>query len=211
MSATPSHKKNRLFGGGVIMCIALFFLLGFVYWATINAVTSPIEKITKAWSEALKEDVTIDGHTLVLQEKKINELAVIQQPSKVIIKYETTWLGSKKTIVVVGDFMAKAGFKLGEGFQIKLDENGAPTSDALKAEILSVEMLNYQIFHAEEGIINKLLPEDQERATNLLLKQAREDARNSNLKNQAEEIFFQRIEDLGGQRPQQKAEPTIVL
>jgi len=62
-------------------------------------------------------------------------------------------------------------------------------------------MLNYEVFYAEDGFINKLQPADQENATNLLIKKAQEDAQNSNLTKQAEDIFYQRVEDLGGEKP----------
>jgi len=201
-----SDQKSKPANGCLIALVALLVVTvgttTFLFWSTIQAIVSPMDQVADAWSQALNEQVEVEGRTVKLKAKQVNELAVLERPSRIVIKYETTWLGSKKSIVVVGNFITKAGFDLNEGLEITFDENGQPISDIPQAKILSVEMTNYEIFHAEDGLINKLQVADQEKATNQLLKQARQEAENSDLIRKAEQLFYQRVDDLGGMEAQ---------
>jgi len=201
-----SDQNSKPANGCLIALVALLVVTvgttTFLFWSTIQAIVSPMDQVADAWSQALNEQVEVEGRTVKLKAKQVNELAVLERPSRIVIKYETTWLGSKKSIVVVGNFITKAGFDLNEGLEITFDENGQPISDIPQAKILSVEMTNYEIFHAEDGLINKLQVADQEKATNQLLKQARQEAENSDLIRKAEQLFYQRVDDLGGMEAQ---------
>ncbi len=187
--------------GGIVL-LALLLMLGvFFSFYSIKKTLRPMEQVAYAWSQAFNEKVLVEGHSIRLESKKITELALIKRPSKEIIKYETLWLGSKKSLIIVGHFESKAGFDLEADFSLDIDPKTLDPVSFPKAKILSVELLKYEVFYSEDGVLNKLQVQDQEKAIQMLLEKRREGAENSDLKAQAEQLLYQRIKDLKeGQR-----------
>ena len=187
-----------------ILVISMLFLLlslvvvGLATWFFLTKVKpayDPVVKLKHALETITKQEVRQEGHSLELRTDRIQELAVIEREMRSIIKYETTFLGSKKTIILKGKFTAKAGFDLSQAGKFSLIE-GQIIGSPPPARILSVELKDYEIYHSQDGTFNKLQPADQEAATRQLLAQARKDAEESDLRDQAELQFRQRIDDL---------------
>ena len=114
-------KKSRLpgvlwalFGG-----LTLLLVTGFAcfYFFVHKVATAPVDKLAEALSSVLGTEVTVTGSTAVLEKSEIGELALVQRKTQAITKYETSWMGSQKILIVRGDFLVKAGFDLSEGGQ----------------------------------------------------------------------------------------------
>lgn len=141
--------------------------------------------------------VELTGNSVILEKSEITELSVVQRKSQVIVKFQSEFLGSKNLLILRGDFVVKAGFDLSKPYTVKIDqESGAVTADFPPAEILSVEMRDYEIFHSEDGIVNRLKPEDQELAIKQMLNEAKLDANKSDIRDEAERVFQMRLNDL---------------
>ena len=70
-------------------------------------------------------------------------------------------------------------------------------ANGLKAKVLSVEQLDYEIFFFKSGVVNKVSEEDIQKVTNLLQEQARIDAEeHSDILKSAERVIQRRLEDL---------------
>lgn len=178
----------------VAVCGALF------YFFVAKPAISPLDKIANALGTVTKAKVSITGSSVVLEKAETRELAVVQRKTQSIVKYETKWLLSDKMIIVKGNFMVKAGFDLTgfEGFEL---EGGKVVGNWPKAKVLSVELLNYEIYHSKGGVVNRLQGEDYEAVVNLLKNQARRDAEQSgDLLKDAEDVVRQRLEDISGQK-----------
>ena len=200
------HSQDR--GGGVIHRYFKYFiilvLLGLAVMAAVHffitkpiqGLMSPVEKFAKALGSVTQSEVEVDGYTLTLGSREARELVVVERQTQTVVKYESTWLGSKKVFILKGDFEVKGGFDLGEfkGFELKGNE---AVGEWPEPRILGVTLKDYDIFFTSNGTLNRLTEKDREHATNMLHQQARIDAiQNSDILSEAERIIQTRLEDL---------------
>jgi hypothetical protein len=181
------------FGG-----LALLVVVGMAsfYFFVGKPATAPLDRFAKVLEQVTQRKVVVSGSTVTLEESGVSELAVVQRKSQSLIKYETSWLTSENILIVRGEFVVKAGFDLSKVTKIEMVD-GEVSGTWPEAEILSVELKDYEVFFSQDGTINKLQPKDQEEAIVLLLEQAREDAQESDLREEAERRLRERLEDLG--------------
>lgn len=184
----------------LLIALAVAGITAWLFFTKVLPATDPVIKLKTALEKITQQQVTQEGHTLEIRTQDIQELSVVEREMQSIIKYETTFLGSKKTIILKGKFKAKAGFDLTKAGKFSI-VNGKVSGEPPAAEILSVELLDYEVYHSQDGTLNKLQPPDQEAATKQLFYQARKDAEGSNLKQRAESQFKQRLDDLMGSPP----------
>lgn len=199
-------KKSRavgilwsLFGGVTLLIVAGFACFYFFVAKPLShASSAPIEKLAEALSSVLGVRVQVNGSTVVLENAEIGELALVQRKTQAITKYQTTWMGSEKVLIVRADFIVKAGFDLSEGGQWGILE-GQISGALPKGKVLSVEPLgDFEVYYAESGSINRLNPQDHARAFNYLKKQARRDAERSDIGEEAERVLLRRLSDRMG-------------
>jgi hypothetical protein len=181
------------FGG-----LALLVVVGMAsfYFFVGKPATAPLDRFAKVLEQVTQRKVVVSGSTVTLEESGVSELAVVQRKTQSLIKYETSWLTSENILIVRGEFVVKAGFDLSKVTKIEMVD-GEVSGTWPEAEILSVELKDYEVFFSQDGTINKLQPKDQEEAIVLLLEQAREDAQESDLREEAERRLRERLEDLG--------------
>lgn len=199
-STNPSEKSGlkKLLLLAFLLCAFSLAVVGMAAWFFIKKVEpafDPMVRLKSALETLTHQEVTQSGHSLELRTDQIRELSVIEREMQSMTKYEGTFFKSKKMIILKGTFKVKAGFNLNEASTFSLVD-GEISGDPPPAQILSVELLDYEVYHSQDGLINKLQAEDQEKATEHLLSQARKDAEASDLKEKAEAQFKQRLSDL---------------
>jgi len=200
-------KKSRavgvlwsLFGGVTLLIVAGFACFYFFVAKPLsNASLAPIEKLAEALSSVLGTRVQVSGSTAVLENSEIGELALVQRKTQAITKFQTTWMGSEKILIVRGDFIVKSGFDLSEGGQWGILE-GRVSGALPKGKVLSVEpMGDFEVYYAESGSINRLNPQDHASAFNYLKNQARRDAERGDIGKEAERVLIRRLRDRMGE------------
>ncbi len=205
--AITHTKKSRvvgvlwsLFGGITLLIVAGFACFYFFVAKPLSSVGSaPVERLAAALSNVLGAQVHVSGSTAVLENSEIGELALVQRKTQAITKFQTTWMGSEKVLIVRGDFIVKAGFDLSEGGQWGILE-GQVSGALPKGKVLSVEpMGDFEVYYAESGSINRLNPQDHSSAFNYLKKQARRDAERSDIGDEAERVLVRRLRDRMGE------------
>lgn len=162
----------------------------------VDPMMSPVAKVAEALKSVTQRETVIDGHTVTLSSTEARELIVVKRRTKSMIEYKSTWLGSEKRVVIVGEFVVKAGFKLDafEGFEVRGQE---VVGEWPEPRVLSVDLQDMDIFFSKSGLLNKLSKEDYERATNQLIREARRDAiLKSGILEEADHIVKTRLEDL---------------
>ncbi len=180
------------------MALIVAGITAWFFFSKVLPASDPVVRLKAALEKITQQQVIQEGHTLEIRTKDIQELSVMERDLQSIIKYETVFLGSKKTIILKGKFKAKAGFDLTKASEFSI-VNGKINGALPAAEILSVELMDYEIYHSQDGMLNRLQSPDQEAATKQLLLQARKDAECSDLKQRAESQFKQRLNDLMGE------------
>jgi hypothetical protein len=181
--------------------IALVLLV--LIWGVSRLVIRPANDLLHRADNAfarvfnLAPQTTIKGDSVVLEKSSIAELAVVARKTSTLIKHESTWLGSTKTLIVRGDFIAKAGFDLNQAFRMQIDQaSGHVTVDLPRPKVLSVELKHHEILFSSPGIINKLGPEDHEAVMRVMYAKAREDVERSDLTEEAIQQVSIRLHDL---------------
>lgn len=198
-----NHTSSRwpkamgaFFAGVMMLMLAGVACFYFLY---LKLAQDPVERMADALSDVFGTEVVVSGSTAVLEKAEIGELALVQRKTSAITKFQTTWLGSEKTLIVRADFIVKAGFDLSEGGQWGIldgEINGAMP----RGKVLSVEPQgDFEVYYAENGAINRLSPDDHARAFNYLKNQARKDAERSDISIEAERVLRRRIVDRMGE------------
>jgi hypothetical protein len=171
------HRRSRLpgsilavFGG---MTMLMITGVGCFYFLYVKAAKGPVDMMAEALSGVFGTEVVVSGSTAVLAKSEIGELALVQRKTQAFTKFQTTWMGSEKTLIVRADFVVKAGFDLSEGGQ-------------------------WGILDGKIEAINRLSPQDHARAFNYLKNQARQDAQRSDIGKEAERVLLRRISDRMG-------------
>jgi len=198
VQSRPGGSVHRYF-----KYVALLVVLGIAGMAAFHFFVAkpiqdmnPMDKLRNALGAVTNNEVKVDGYTLTLESAETRELVVVKRRTQTVVKYESTWLGSKKIFILKGDFEVKAGFDLSEfeGFEV---EGSKAVGEWPDPRLLGVSLLDYEIFFSSSGTINRIKESDRERATNLLHQQARIDAiQNSDILDEADRIIQTRLRDL---------------
>jgi len=105
-------------------------------------------------------------------------------------------LGTKR-LIVRGHYQVKAGYRLKPG--ISLRQNGRELIARFpKPEILSVELVDYDVLSEDEGWLNKIQPADRAQILRELRAQMRVDAEKSGMLETVEGSLRTRLRDLMG-------------
>lgn len=105
-------------------------------------------------------------------------------------------LGTKK-LIVRGHYRVKGGYRLKDGISLRM-ANGRPVANFPKPEILSVELIDYDVLSEDSGWMNKIQPADRAQILRELRAQMREEAEKSGMLNTVESSLRTRLRDLMG-------------
>jgi len=184
------------------------------YLVAVRPVESFPERVAGALGRVMRAETSVETNVITVEKRDIAELAVVSRKTQAVVKSRSLLLGSESVLILRGDFLVKAGFDLTEPFSVEVDEvTGTVDAHFPPAKILSMEMTNYEVFHADEGLWNRLKPEDQELATKEMLLKAREEAEASDIKAEAEARLVTRLRDLlgaGEETLQVRGDPVIL-
>ena len=143
--------------------------------------------------------VYVENSSFTLEQSDIAELAVIQRRVVCVSKYKAKWAGSEALVIVKGIYTVKAGYDLGEGYSILLNEADGSVDFILPdPKVLSNTTESQEIFHSSEGILKKLTPDEVAAAYKQNLEQAKAEANNLGLLEEAEARIRERLLDLIG-------------
>ncbi|MBA3833405.1 MAG: DUF4230 domain-containing protein [Chthoniobacterales bacterium] len=134
----------------------------------------------------LQPRVTVNNRLYLEQTTTIAQLALLDRQVEVEHEMLHSWAGSTKRIKLHGTFAVKAGFDLRKKFSV----NVSPKEVLLElphAEILSVEQRKVEVLTLENGLWNRVSPNDIEHALAALPALAREKSRD--LPGAAEQAF----------------------
>lgn len=184
--------------GGICVLLAVAAICA-VPWFIAKKGGDVTDHVIRAFGQVLQltPNVVVKGDSVVLEKSAINELAVVQRKTQVLMKYESQWMGSTKVLIVRGDFIAKAGFDLHQSFRFNIQQpSNEVIVDLPNPKILSVAFQNYEVLFSSDGVINKLQTEDQARVIQRMLAKAHADAETSDMKQEAMQQVEQRLRDL---------------
>jgi hypothetical protein len=144
----------------------------------------------------------VEGRAEVVETAEIAELSLLEMrmsATRTIEKAESFSglpLGTKK-LIVRGHYTVKGGYRLKDGVSLRM-ENGKPVARFPKPEVLSVELIDFDVLSEDSGWLNKIQPADRAQILRELRNQMREEAEHSGLLDTVESSLRTRLRDLLG-------------
>jgi hypothetical protein len=208
----PMARRRR--GGlnwpaAVLASILILALLGgFIFYRLVllperaaAAAQAQIGHVLQAAKQAFADivhaqpRVVVNQRVVLEQASPVLELAVLQREITVERETENTWLGSTKTLRIRGTYRVKAGYDLRQPFEANID-GGQPQVLRVglpRAKLLSVELEKLDLLTMDNGLWNKVEPEEFETEVNGLNLDARRQAMTEGLAAEAEKMLTEQL------------------
>ncbi|MEO8439461.1 MAG: DUF4230 domain-containing protein [Spartobacteria bacterium] len=202
----PRRETSRRLGAPlafVLVLLILALLAAFVFYRletwpgrAVDRSVTRLEELGRKARDAflevaqLQPKVTINNRVYLEQTATVAELAVLARRVQVEQEMMHTWAGSTKRIRLHGTYLVKAGFDLRKKFTVNL----SPAEIVIElphAQILSVEQEKVEVQSLENGLWNRISPDDIEAQLAALPALAR--ARAADLPAQAEQTFTRQL------------------
>lgn len=204
--AGPAPKNSRLgLPAALLGSVIAVVLLGvFALWRCEKAVTKAAAQpgeiasnVAKAFQDILhvQPQVTVNERVVLNQSHGVLELAVLSRDVEVEREFEHTWLGSTKKIRLRGTYRVKTGFDLTQPFSVELsDAPGTPARVTLPMpKVLSVDPVHVEVLALENGLWNKIQPENLESEIDMMPDEARRKAQRNGMVREAEESIVKQL------------------
>lgn len=177
-------------------------------------VVSPIERAlsrTRAGVERGLEKVLgaitqtdtriVEGRAEIVETTEISELSLLEMrmsATRTIEKSEEFSglipLGTKR-LIVRGHYQVKGGYRLKDGVSLRM-EHGRAIARFPKPEILSVELVDFDVLSEDSGWLNKVQPADRAQILRELREQMRQEAERSGMLDTVQSTLRTRLRDL---------------
>jgi hypothetical protein len=145
----------------------------------------------------------VEGRAEIVETSEISELSLLEMrmsATRTIEKSEEFSglipLGTKK-LIVRGHYQVKGGYRLKDGVSLRM-EHGKPVARFPKPQILSVELVDFDVLSEDDGWLNKVQPEDRAQILRELREQMRQEAEQSGMLDTVERTLRTRLRDLLG-------------
>ncbi len=182
----------------------VYFLVVAPIERTLAGTKSTIERGLKEVLGAITNQNTrvVEGRAEIIETAEISELSLLEMrmsATRTIEKSESFSglpLGTKK-LIVRGHYQVKGGYRLQNGTSLRM-EKGRPVARFPQPEILSVELIDFDVLSEDSGWMNKVQPADRAQILRELRDQMRAEAEKSGLLDTVEATLRTRLRDLLG-------------
>jgi hypothetical protein len=219
-----AHRSRRRLGWaaaalGIVLILAL--LGGFIFYRLVTLpqhiaaeseaeIEHLLQAARRAFDGVVQPRVVVNERVVLEQASPVLELAVFEREVTVERETENTWLESTKKLRIRGTYRVKAGYDLRQPFQVNIDDNQPQTVRVSlpRAKILSVELERLEVLTAENGLWNKVQPDEFETEVNGLQLDARRRAMNEGFAAEAEKMLTSQLEQKLGPDIHLEVAPT---
>lgn len=183
----------------------LYFLVVRPVERALDTAKSGVERgLEKVLAAVTNTDTRIvEGRAEVTGSTEISELALLDMrmsATRTIEKSEEFSglipLGTKR-LIVRGHYQVKGGYRLRDGVSLRM-EHGRPVARFPKPEILSVELIDFDVLSEDSGWLNKVQPADRAQILRELREQMRIEAEKSGMLDTVDSTLRTRLRDLLG-------------
>lgn len=186
-----------------ILCGAYFLVVRPIERGLTGTKTSIEQSLQQVLGAITNTDTRIvEGRAEITGTAEISELSLLEMrmsATRAIEKSESMYnlpLGTKK-LIVRGHYAVKGGYRLKDGVSLRM-QNGKPVANFPKPEVLSVELIDFDVLSEDSGWLNKVQPADRAQILRELRDQMRAEAEKSGLLDTVENSLRTRLRDLLG-------------
>jgi len=191
--------------------ITLLAIIGGAWFLAVRPIERALSGTKSSFERGLQQVLAavtntntriVEGRAEVVETAEISELSLLEMrmsATRTIEKAESFSglpLGTKK-LIVRGHYTVKGGYRLKDGVSLRM-EKGKPVARFPKPEILSVELLDFDVLSEDSGWLNKVQPADRAQILRELRNQMREEAEKSGLLETVDSTLRTRLRDLLG-------------
>ncbi len=191
----------------VVTCIGIIVGVWLLIVAPVERVMSGARKDLSRGLDKVLGAIThsstrvVEGRAEIVETTEISELSLLEMRMNAtrtfenegyVLKYLPT--GTKK-LIIRGHYQVKAGYRLKPGISLRV-ENGQPVARFPKPEILSVELVDFDVLNEESGIFNRIQAEDRAQVLRELREQMRLEAVRSGMLETVDITLKTRLRDL---------------
>lgn len=191
----------------VVTCIGIIVGVWLLVVAPVERVMSGARKDLSRGLDKVLGAIThsstrvVEGRAEIVETTEISELSLLEMRMNAtrtfenegyVLKYLPT--GTKK-LIIRGHYQVKAGYRLKPGISLRV-ENGQPVARFPKPEILSVELVDFDVLNEESGIFNRIQAEDRAQVLRELREQMRLEAIRSGMLETVDITLKTRLRDL---------------
>ena len=186
----------------LLVAVVLLAWLGLrTFERGVGGTVTGLEKVLGAITNSSTH--IVEGRAEILEKSEITELALVEMKMSATRTFENEtyvlkyFSGGKKRLIVRGEYRVTAGYKLTPGVSLRMDGK-VPVAQFPAAQILSVELIDYQPLSEESGWWNGITPEDRARVLRELRQQMKIEAQKSGVLDMVESTLRTRLKDLLG-------------
>lgn len=195
-------RTVRWLGTLAIILLGAYFLVVSPMEKMLRQTSTSIENTMKAALSAVtgRDTRIVEGRAEITKTAEISELALLEMRMSATRSIEKSEnfallpLGTKR-LIVRGHYRVKAGYRLKDGISLRM-QNGKPVARFPKPEILSVELLDYQVLSEDDGWLNKIQAPDRAQILRELRQQMHDEAIASGMLGAVEATLSTRLRDL---------------
>jgi len=188
----------------IVLIAGLWFLVVRPIERLIGGTSAKVERGLEKVLEAITntDSRVVEGRAEIVETSEIQELSLLEMrmnATRTIEKSESMMkipLGTKK-LIVRGHYQVKGGYRLKPGISLAM-ERGKPVARFPKPEILSVELVDFDVLSEDDGWLNKVQPADRAQILRELRQQMREEAERSGMLDTVQATLSTRLRDLLG-------------
>lgn len=182
----PVKKKSRGCLKWFILLIMLLlggcWLFSFCFYD--GTVRSPQEAVQKAQNsvrtmvENMVASSALQGHSVNQSGRLVEMYSLYEKDIVVEYEYTTSWMFSRKRIRIIQPYRVRYGIDTSmTNLECECRDNSNVVQVSnLKPSVISCERFGLQLLEEEEGMWNKIHPDERALAQNQIEEQAREDA-----------------------------------
>jgi Protein of unknown function (DUF4230) len=184
----------------ILALLAAFIVLRLASWParTARQSVTELERLAREARQVfiqlahLQPRVTVNNRIYLEQTTTVAELSVLARRVEVEHEMMHSWAGSTKRIKLHGTYLVKAGFDLRKKFVVNVQPNEILV-ELPHAQILSVEQQQVEVLAFENGLWNRISPDDIQAQLAVLPQLAREKA--VALPAEAEQTFTRELKE----------------
>lgn len=197
-------KTLRRLVTAVAVIVGVYFLVVMPVMKVMTGTKASVERgLEKVLGAITNTDTKIvEGRAEIIETTEISELSLLEMRMSATRTIERSEnfavlpLGTKK-LIVRGYYQVKGGYRLKPGVSLSM-ERGKAVANFPKPEILSVELVDFDVLSEESGWMNKVQPADRAQILRELREQMREEAQRSGMLETVESTLRTRLRDLIG-------------
>ncbi len=194
---------RRIITLGALLGGAYFLVVRPIERALAGTQASISRSLTKVLAAVTHADTRIiEGRAEIVETAEISELALLEMrmsATRTIEKSESFSIlpmGTKK-LIVRGHYTVKGGYRLKDGVSLRM-EQGRPVARFPQPEVLSVELIDFDVLSEDSGWLNRVQPKDRAQILRELRSQMRTEAEASGLLDTVAGSLRTRLRDLLG-------------